>query len=73
MPMKKSWNAVACYVDGRKYDSLFAAAIDYEIDYSWLVLKLKKSGGSSVKIRGHVIELCEKRPAGGIIRQGETK
>lgn len=55
---KKTWNATACTVDGRLYESIFAAAIDYELDYSWLFMKLKKSGGEPVRIHGHVIALC---------------
>lgn len=54
----KAWNAAACYVDGRKYESIFSAAVDFEIDYSWLFVKLKKSGGAPVSIRGHTIALA---------------
>lgn len=53
------WNAKPCVVDGRQYESIFAAAIDFEIDYSWLFLKLKKSGGAPVSICGHIIYLKE--------------
>lgn len=63
MPRKNTWNSIPCTVDGRLYKSLFAAAIDNEIDYSWLFLKLKKSGGKPVTICGHRIELCEKNTA----------
>lgn len=65
MPRKNTWNSVPCYVDGRLYESLFAAAIDNEIDYSWLFLKLKKSGGTPITIRGHRIELREKNATPG--------
>ena len=54
---KKAWNSTACTVDGRQYESIFAAAIDFELDYSWLFLKLKKSGGKPVRIHGHTIAL----------------
>ena len=55
----KTWNSTAVYVDGRKYSSIFSAAIDFEIDYSWLFLKLKRSGGAPVSIRGHTVSTAE--------------
>lgn len=54
-----AWNAKPCVVDGRRYESIFAAAIDFELDYSWLFLKLKKSGGKTVSVCGHEISLLQ--------------
>lgn len=52
-----SWNARPCRVNGRDYPSLFAAAIDFEVDYSWLFLKLKKAAEPRVVIRGNIFEV----------------
>lgn len=56
-----SWNKKSCVVDNRFYKSMFSAAIDFELNYSWLVLKLKKSGGAPVVISGHTIALSDQK------------
>lgn len=56
-PEKTSWNSIPCFCDGIKYKSLFALSIDFEINYSWLFWKLKKTNGAPVTISGHTIVL----------------
>ena len=54
---KRNRNAHAVFVDGRKYESLFAAAIDFELNYGWLFTKLKNNDFAPVTISGHTIVL----------------
>jgi hypothetical protein len=46
----KGKNSRPCYINGRKYRSLFSAAIDCELNYSWLIMKLKKNKYAPIKI-----------------------
>lgn len=52
-----SHNAISCYVDGRRYNSLYAAAIDFEIDFKWIYIKLSRNNNEPVTISGHKIVL----------------
>lgn len=51
-----------CYIDGREYPSLFALAIDFEVNYGWLWTKLLREGGSCV-IKGHLISVKDRSEA----------
>ena len=57
---KRNKLSQACYIDGREFPSLFALAIDFELNYGWLFCKLKKEGGSCV-IKNHLISLKENK------------
>lgn len=50
-----SHNAIPCYVDGRLYPSLNSMAVDMELDFSWLYLKLKKNDFAPITISNHLI------------------
>lgn len=61
------------YVDGKFYDSLFSAAIDFEFSFSTFVKTLNSAATFPVFYNGHEIILCDwldqfgkKSPAGGI-------
>ena len=47
------------YVDGRFYDSIFKAAIDFEFSFSSFVKKLNSAEKFPVAYSGHEILLCE--------------
>lgn len=76
--MKKVWNSKKAFIDGREYPSLFSLAIDFEMTYKWILLKLKKNNFAPVTISGHTIVLASwleqhpeyditgKTPVGGI-------
>jgi len=59
---KRNRLSQVCYIDDREYPSLFALAIDFELNYGWLFVKLKREGGSCV-IKGHLISLEKKSRA----------
>lgn len=55
---KRPGFSIECCIDGWYFPSLFSLAIDFELDYKWLRLKLARNGGAPVTISGHTIALA---------------
>lgn len=47
--------SIPVYIDGIRYDSLLAGAIDFELGYPNVFKKYQKSGGAPYTVSGHVI------------------
>lgn len=48
-------NGIQVYIAGKRYRSLFSAAVDTDISFCLLQKKLKASGGAPVKIHNKTI------------------
>lgn len=48
-------NCHAVYVDGRRYDSLFQAAVDFEFGYCWFYTKIMQSDGPVMYSKHQVV------------------
>lgn len=57
---KRNRYSQECVIEGREYPSLFALAIDFELNYGWLCTKLKENGGECM-VRGYRIALKDKK------------
>lgn len=48
--------SIPCYINGRRYESLCAGAIDWEMSYSYLYIKvIRRNGGGPTVISGNTI------------------
>ena len=48
-------NKMAVFIDGELFESLFQAGIDSDISFTWLSLKLKRSHGKPIIIKGKIV------------------
>lgn len=55
IPNNTPKNKIGLFIDGLYYTSLFQAGIDSEISYTWLCLKLKKTGGAPTVIKDKTV------------------